>query len=397
MGNKHRRTRGAGLLLAVAGIVMFAAGPAGAATGWTVLPTPASSASQNAVSCAGSGSCLSVSKNGAALKYSNGTWKAVATPAGAVMLGVACPTSTYCIAVGQVRKGTSGATSAAAWRWNGSAFTAQTVYNPASADNGLNGIKCASATSCEAVGEHGTSTTVYPLAEVWNGTAWADQSTSGAPAGSLYSVACESPGTCEAVGKAPNSTSGSNALAMTLSGSKWISQSTPTLPNGYGSPPGSYGWYLDSVSCYSAGCVAVGQQSYCACSPESSGDLLLSEVWNGSTWSLLGQEGQGDPQPGPLSQPPSAEGWTAVHCLSASSCTAVGYWTLDNEAQPYYTLVSSWNGSQWRQVTAPSPGSNTYGPAALNSLACTSGGSVCTAVGEQTNSSGNLTALAERS
>jgi hypothetical protein len=242
---------------------------------WKVQVTPAAG-QQNAVSC---------------------SWSSAAVPRGAAALtGVSCTSATHCIAVGQTTGKIAGA-----WLWNGTSWSVMAVFNPKSANNALEAIRCASASSCEAVGYHdggGTrvgDTAGYPLAEAWNGSTWADQSTTGAPYGYLTGVACESMSKCEAVGTAADSASGSRTLAMGLRGSTWITQATLTLPNQFGSPPGFYGWLDTNVSCWSSGCKAVGNQDYCDCSPESSGTLLFSETWNGTKWSLDGTVGRPDP------------------------------------------------------------------------------------------------------
>jgi len=229
----------------------------------------------------------------------------------------------------------------------------------------------------------------YPLAEFWNGVKWAHQSTTGAPHGYLTGVACESASKCEAVGTAADSASGSATLAMGLRGSTWITQSTPKLSNEFGSPPGGFEWLDTSVSCWSSGCKASGDQFYCVCSPESSGSVLFSETWNGSKWSLDGKVGRPDP-PGS-----NTAWWTDLRCTAVSACTAVGFWTNDNEAQPLLTLISSWNGTSWSQVSSPNGSDTTDSPGnALNSLACSR--TACAAVGMQTVTGGSVVALAER-
>lgn len=372
-------------VIVAACVIMADSLPASASSGtWRVMTTPGTVGAQVAVSCSGSSACVAVGSHAAgspsAMRWNGSTWSALPVPSLAASLnGVSCVAATYCMAVGQTTGQRAGA-----WLWNGSTWAARTAYNPKSTDNTLNAIRCAAKTSCEAVGSHGNissgSLITYPLAEFWNGRAWTRQSTYGAPTGSLASVSCESASTCEAVGA--NTHSG-ETLAMGLSGSTWKTQTTPKLLNEYGSPPGGYGWSDTSVSCWSSGCTAVGNQAYCVCSPESSGTVVFAERWNGSKWTLQGKVASGDPLgDGGIANPLGTAWWNAVHCQSADSCTAVGYWTNDNEAQSPWTLVSAWNGTAWSQVTSPS-GSDTSPGSSLNGIACTSGGSVCTAVGGQ--------------
>jgi hypothetical protein len=87
--------------------------------------------------------------------------------------------------------------------------------------------------------------------------------------------------------------------------------------------------------------------------------------------------------------------WTGLRCTTVSACTAVGFWTSDNEAQPLLTLISSWNGTSWSQVSSPNGSDTTDSPGNdLNSLACSR--TACEAVGMQTVPGGSVVALAER-
>jgi hypothetical protein len=355
------------VLAAGASVVLAVAGPASASGGWSVESTPAGhGVTLNGVACTSASRCVAVGGTHAE-GWNGSTWAALPAPAGAGDLAaIACPSAALCIAVGS-----NTSHRAAAWSWNGSSWTTRSAYNPSSADNTLSAIKCASATSCEAVGTHGNGSSFdFPLAEFWNGTTWADQSTAGAPDGTLAGVSCESPASCEAVGSA-DASSGTTTLAMHWNGSKWSTQATPVIPDQFDSPPGEP-YVFSGVSCWASGCMAVGTTYYCDCSPESSGFILLAEHWNGSKWALEGKLGTG------VSPSFNSATWNAVHCTSASACTAAGEWTEDNEAQPYETLISQWNGSKWSQVTSPSPNGNGD---LLNGIGCTS--TACTAVGVQ--------------
>ncbi len=163
--------------------------------------------------------------------WNGDSWSAFVSPGNTDthVTGVACTSTSYCIVVGNSYTGDGYTT--AAWAWNGTAWTTMKTYNPKSSWNLLNAIKCAGASSCEAVGQHAGSYmgTPYPLAEYWNGKTWADQSTSGAPFGALTSVGCQSTDHCEAVGTDANSftTTGYSPLAMGLDGTKWITQRRP--------------------------------------------------------------------------------------------------------------------------------------------------------------------------
>ena len=279
--------------------------------------------------------------------------------------------STSCIGVGNVN-----GQGAAAWSWNGTTWTSQSVYSPPGFSGAaLSAVTCVSPTSCEAVGftgYDGCTGVCGPLAEMWNGTAWVDQPVSGAPAGGwLAGVACQkSAGTCEAVGGSPAYTCTGIcvippvAWAVGLSGSTWVTQ--PSMTSLY--PQASI---AQSVSCWSSGCTAVGREGS-AVGPSNPG-YTFAALWNGSTWSQQGTIGSGEPSGTYFAY------WSGVHCWSASRCTAVGAYE-PVYAGPSVTLVSTWNGSTWSQVAAPgSSGSS------LSGLSCTSHGFICTAVGGQSS------------
>ena len=78
-------------------------------------------------------------------------------------------------------------------------------------------VSCTSATTCVAVGANGTGT----YATVWNGTAWADQTTpnpTGATSSVLNGVFCVSVTSCEAVGSYLDSASQQHTLAEVYAG-----------------------------------------------------------------------------------------------------------------------------------------------------------------------------------
>jgi len=79
-----------------------------------------------------------------------------------------------------------------------------------------------------------------------------------------------------------------------------------------------------------------------------------------------------------------------VSCISASACTAVGYYYQNTNVQ---TLIERWNGSTWSIVS--SPDTNATLDNYLSDVSCTSS-SVCTAVGYHFNGSADQT-LVERS
>jgi hypothetical protein len=116
----------------------------------------------------------------------------------------------------------------------------------------LNAVSCAAVDSCEAVGSLFSQT----LAEAWNGSTWAVQSTpdpSGFQDSTLSSVWCTSAGACTAVGQSQtNGQAFSSTLAEVWDGTAWTLRSTPNRPSAGQN-------LLNGVSCgASQMCTAVG-------------------------------------------------------------------------------------------------------------------------------------------
>jgi hypothetical protein len=140
--------------------------------------------------------------------------------------------------------------------WNGSSWKLQTVPSPTGAvATVLDGVSCPAAGACEATGLQESSSGSGPLAEVWNGTAWAAQATplpAGSVAGSLAGVSCTSAGACTAAGYYYNASETELSLAEVWNGTSWTFQSTP-------SPGPADGPSFTGVSCGAPGaCTAVG-------------------------------------------------------------------------------------------------------------------------------------------
>jgi hypothetical protein len=126
-----------------------------------------------------------------------------AATSGASLGGVACASSTACIAVGDYGNGAKVLTLAE--RWNGKRWSIQHTPDPAGAYSVFTGVSCASRSACTAVGFSNTPTANPTLVEHWNGTRWFIQDTPN-PAGRqsvLEGVSCASRSACIAVGGSP--------------------------------------------------------------------------------------------------------------------------------------------------------------------------------------------------
>jgi hypothetical protein len=198
---------------------------------------------------------------------------------------------------------------------------------------------------------------------------WSLQSTPN-PTGSHYaqleSVSCISSKACTAVGRYENSSYKWGMLADRWNGTEWSTQ-TPSVPAGAEESS------LSGVSCWSTGCVAVGDYR------NSSGTTVtLAELWNGTEWST---------QTTPTPTGATSSGLLGVSCSSSTACTAVGGDSLSD------TLIEHWNGTEWAIQSSPNPTGAKFSD--LNAVSCSSS-TACTVVGRYENSSGKLLTLAER-
>jgi hypothetical protein len=292
-------------------------------------------------------------------------------------LASSCPSTTACTAVGwNIATDHSEDEVPLAERWNGSSWSVQTVPNPVTdvGDIRLQGVSCPSMTSCTAVGviwaTNSDPVTESTLAEYWNGSTWAVQTTPD-PTGTklqLTAVSCASTSVCTAVGFYTNGAGVVSNLVERWSGGSWSIQSAP-------SPAGATASELASVSCASVtACTAVGNYT------NSAGVVsTLVERWSGGTWSI---------QPAPPPAGATSSMLNGVSCPSASVCTAVGNFNHSGVT----TLAERWSGGVWSiQLTVnPVPKSDR-----LFAVSCAST-SLCTAVGAYTNASGATVTLAER-
>jgi hypothetical protein len=293
-------------------------------TSWTIRSTPnPSNSNLSGVTCTVRTNCYAVGDvlSGGVLvplveHWDGSSWTAqsLTAPAGATasyLLAVACRGPNACTAVGFYRV-SGGNELTFAERWNGSTWTPQSTPNPPGATiSHLNGVACASATTCTAVGNY-TAGSSGMLAEAWNGTSWTIQSTPNPPGGSdsyLGGVACTSSGACTAVG---DYFDGSHIVAMSeiWNGTSWTSE-VGAIPGG-ATASGLFG-----VSCAAVNsCEAVGFFR------RGGVNQPLAEHWIGTLWNLQGTTPPSGAQSSDL---------VGVSCPSSIWCTAVG-WFNDSTA-----------------------------------------------------------------
>lgn len=236
------------------------------------------------------------------------------------------------------------------------------------------GVSCTAPDACTSVGYFSNGEKFVTLAERWNGTRWSVQPTpnpTGATRSELAGVSCPSATVCVAVGDYANAASDVFAFSERWSGSAWVVKPVPK-------PSGAAASELHGVSCTSASaCLGVG--SYLNSSNKW---VTFAARWNGTTWSLL-------PTPNPTGA--RASSLRDVSCVSATACTAVGYFV--NSSGTFLPLVERWNGSAWALQSAPTRSGATE--SALNGVSCPSP-TACTAVGYFKNASNVYLPLAAR-
>lgn len=257
------------------------------------------------------------------------------------LAAVSCPAYAWCMAVGSAEGAAFSPISqieTAGWR---------TVAAPErQADSELTAVSCTSQTRCVAVG-NGDHTGV-PFADAWNGTRWRLLPAFTVPVHAhLSGVSCPQAALCVAVGNGRTAFAANGALAELWNGSSWSRLATVR-------PAGATVSSFAAISCPDAThCLAVGQYTDNARNAHP-----LAESWNGRSWTLL-------------PAPPGSDNLTGVSCPAASGCVVVG-----EAGSGLFSAL--WDGSAWKALTVPSPGSAVPG---LMSVSCVAADS-CLAVGD---------------
>lgn len=240
--------------------------------------------------------------------------------------------------------------------------------NPAGAKaSQLNAVACTTTANCIAAGYYQNSAgTNLPLAERWNGSAWALQSVPATSGGHLRGVSCTSASACTAVGYA-----GNNGLADRWNGSTWKTQTVPK-------PSGDKSIQLNGVKCSSSTvCMAAGTGSFPSTSNGSSftAERTLAEQWSSGTWKI-----KATPNPN-SSANFLQDSLTAISCTSASACTAVG---VSDSSAGILTVAEAWNGTSWAVQSTPNI---VIDDNRLLGVSCATA-AICTAVGEDDGDGG---------
>jgi hypothetical protein len=377
-----RRLALAAMLLVIGAVAGATHGEAAGSSTWILQATPTPNVTTGGgllvgVSCPSTTDCVAVGYDGAAPlseMWNGSKWTVhpVSVPAGSLrtqLQGVSCPSTTTvgCTAVGSYLS-TAGSVTLAE-RWSKGHWVIQPTPTSVTGASGpvLFGIDCLVASNCTAVGRSGVNET---LVEQWNGVSWA-LVTSPIPSGSSWSqlngVSCSSRTACVAVGYALDSSGNEFMLAEGWDGGQWTILAPPE-------PDGATQSSLASVSCApAAGCVAVGIATIAGADIES-----LAEGWDGSQWTI---------EPTPSLSTPELNG---VSCPAPGNCTAVG--SYDTSGSTGFPLAEAWNGTVWTVESTQNPSGRTL--AWLRSASCVST-TTCEAVGFSRDKPGHFHTLAE--
>jgi len=348
-----------------------AAGPANAAAA-------APAGAIEAMSCLGAKSCIGIGDYASPVKGESAflrTWNGAAwgpiygalpASAGDTLSSISCTSARFCVAVGDRTTGLNSETGDPVYvpllaLWNGSGWTKTVPPAPASSLHvtELFSISCANARSCVTVGQYDVATANLEVQggylpegfiDVWNGAKWAASykttpGKKGFQATELSAVSCRSATNCVTVGTTyePIFTTqeleevSDHAVALTWNGRKWAASTVPIPGGGYGA--------LDGVSCWSVSrCVAVGNYNAKEQGlPVAGKSTLIAERWNGARWSVV-----------KLPTPGYDALLSAVSCVSASSCLAVGS-VSSSTSDGYGSLADAWNGKTWRAIAVATP------------------------------------------
>jgi hypothetical protein len=351
------------------------------ARGWSIEPTPILSGYANgglaSVSCRSRAQCVAVGfgsdyapPDPIAEIWNGKSWSPQYvgdfSDQGTPLLGVSCPATNDCVAVGYDQFN-GGPLVPIAEGWNGTNWVQQNIPTPeppGETRSRLLSVSCSAPTSCTAVGYDYDND--QPLVERFTGTDWSLQDTPVLPQGGvLVAVSCSSARRCTAVGNTDDT-----ALAERWDGASWSVETTPV-------PAGAQFSSLAGVSCtLGAQCTAVGSYSR-----NGSVDLTLAERRSPRGWGV-----ESTPNPSLAQHSYLA----AVSCRVGRGCTAVGS-DVDSSGATV-TLTERRRFGAWRLGRTTNPAGAT--DSQLAGVACPSFAN-CRAVG-QTDAGNGLLAEGSR-
>ncbi len=170
--------------------------------------------------------------------------------------------------------------------------------------------------------------------EVWRGSGWSEVPSTfgGYKEVVMESVSCWQAEGCMAVGQAEMGHPPGVSFAATWNGNGW------TLQHAFTELPPAYSGQLQPVSCRAANaCIVIGLE------PWAGSSRLMSEVWNGSSWSHYGGIGNEE------GYPVGGEG--AIGSVSCGAPTRCAFVARKEAVRGRDEQLFTWNGSYWTRAT----------------------------------------------
>jgi len=329
----------------------------------------AQSASLADIDCASVSSCVAVgtyTATGPAVKplveLWNGTsWapQSLTMPADdantfAGLVDVDCASATDCVAVGTYEENVGSSRRGLAVRWSSGTWSAVAIPAPAGTlITDVLAVDCPAPTTCVATGEITAPPADHlAAASLFNGTSWSVLATPPMPADAkpdpdahFAAVSCASAATCTAIGDYFDTSIVRKGFVVTGLPGSWTLAAVP-LPAGVDPSPGVR---LNAISCTTS-CAAVGQVTVL------SGDRvpLLVRVGPGVSSEL------GTLPPSTTSAGGQETELSAIACLSATACIGAGTFK-ESDATARSPLVATLTNLTWSMTRGPLPAGATQG------------------------------------
>ena len=293
---------------------------ASAASSWSVIPVSVSaySSSLGDISCAGSSFCVAtgwaLGKEANALyhplieRWNGSSWSPMQSPASElnVHLGaVSCTSPIFCMLVGysQARNET---VTPLTEQWNGKRWK---IVPNAAEGMFADSISCIGSSFCAVVGTYEVAGEMFEdFGEVWDGNSWTATPTPNLGSSGLNGVRCVTATSCEAVGFATVGSPGhTTSFALDWNGSMWTQ-----FPSQNGPDSAGYNSFT-AVTCRKtlSSCVAVGVDT----PSETDIDQTLIESWTPTGWTIA----PSPHAPGGNSDPWSVSCPRAIRCVTVGS------------------------------------------------------------------------------
>ena len=283
---------------------------------------------------------------------------------------VTCVSNADCIAAGYVQLPNPAAVSyplkvpqslyePVLWHWGGHSWAYQSSGTKGSV--GLVGSACASPTDCWAVGGQFVGKLGNQSVGVivhYDGKSWSPAALA-SPAGAAFNgVACASASDCLAVGNRQTSGDAAHVLVATWDGKSWKTMSAP-------SPKAALWSVLESLTCSSATyCLALGDADDSTKGP----GYFFAEQFNGTTWSIVPAQDAVQFNMG------NESGLFEISCPSQDDCLAVGsalsYTHGELGADFPAGVAETWDGKSWSAQTSTPVLDGVH--LILNGVSCTS-------------------------